>query len=579
MRHIKLLPGLLLVSLFFTFSATAQQKNFPTVRDRKAVEQLKKSGDFVSLQKSFKIAQQADNPLSDLAKFDTVGQLLTFEWRRESSMTSSDGMADDLFGYSVAIAGNTAIVGSVGNDVGANDDQGSAYIFVHSGNSWTQQAKLIAGDGAAHDNFGRSVAIDGDTAIVGTTGDVGSSDNQGKAYVFVRSGTGWTQQAMLTADDGTAQDFFGTSVAISGNTVVIGANFDDVGANADQGSAYIFVRSESRWSQQAKLTADSGAAFDNLGNCVAISGGTVIVGAYFADVGGNANQGSAYIFVRSDDRWIQEAQFTASTALFGNSVAIDGDTAVVGVFGDDIGANPNQGSAYVYARSGSGWMQQAHLTAADGEANANFGKSVGVSGDTIVVGANSDDVGANANQGSAYIFNRADSIWTERKKLIDNDGAAIDNFGISAAVSDNKVVVGSFSRDIEMSLTLDGTGNTGNVGVNQGAAVFFVAAPQQLPTISISGRITDLHRRAIGAATVTATDSQGATFTTFVKMNGGFNFGNMLAGATYTINVYARRYRFLPQIVNSNTNLSNVNFVGNYTNSDLSVRLAEARTE
>lgn len=563
MKQIKSFTGILIVGLFFTFNSAAQQKNLPAVRDGEAVEQLKISGDFGSLQNSIKAANQSDNPLKDITKLDSVSQSLILEWRHESSMTSNDGTSEDLFGYSVAISGNTAIVGSVGNDVGGKIDQGSAYIFVHSGNQWIQQAKLIADDGAAHDNFGRTVAIDGDTAIVGTTGDVGTNDNQGKAYVFVRAGTSWTQQAMLTADDGAAQDFFGTSVAISGDKAVIGATFDDVGANADQGSAYVFVRSESRWSQQIKLTADNGAAFDNLGNCVAISGDTVIVGAYFADVGGNANQGSAYIFALNDDRWIQEAQFTANTSLFGNSVAIDGDTAVVGVFGDDIGANPNQGSAYVYARSGSGWTQQAFLTAADGTANANFGKSVGVSGDTIVIGANSDDVGANANQGSAYIFNRANSVWTERKKLINNDGAAIDNFGISAAINGNKVVIGSFSTDIAALSTLDGTGNTGNAGVNQGAAIFFVNAPQQAPTIYISGRITDSRRRAISAATVTATDSQGAIYTTLVKTNGGFYFENMLAGETYTINVSARRYRFLPQIVNSNTNLTNVNFVGN----------------
>ena len=329
MKQVKSLPGLLIVSLFFMFSAAAQENNFPAMRGADAVEQLKKSGDFVSLRDSLRLARQSDKPFGDLSKLDAVGQLLTLEWRHESSMTSSDGTAEDLFGYSVAVSGSTAIVGSVGSDVGANSNQGAAYIFIHSGNSWTQQAKLNADDGAAFDNFGRSVAIDGDTVIVGTTGDVGLNDNQGKAYVFVRSGTIWTQQTMLTANDGTAQDFFGTSVAISGETAIVGATFDDVGANADQGSAYIFVRSKNSWSQQAKLTADNGAAFDNLGNCAAISGDTVIVGAYFADVGGNANQGAAYIFARSDDRWIQEAQFTANTALFGNSVAIDGDTAVV----------------------------------------------------------------------------------------------------------------------------------------------------------------------------------------------------------------------------------------------------------
>lgn len=559
MKPFKSFLGFAIVGLSLISSAAAQDIFFSPTRDVETVKQLTKSGEITSLRDSVKVARQSENSLNDFTKADTVGQLLTFEWQRESSMTSSDGATEDLFGYSVAISGNTAIVGSVGKDVNGNADQGAAYIFIHTGGRWRQQAKLTADDGMAFDNFGKSVAIDGDTAIVGTTGDVGQNENQGKAYVFVRTGTFWTQETVLTADDGAAQDFFGTSVATSGNKIIVGATFDDVGANADQGSAYIFVRSEKGWFQQARLTSDNGAAYDNLGNSVAISGDTAIVGAYFADLGGNVNQGAAYIFALNEDRWIQEAQFTANTALFGNSVAIDGDTAVVGVFSDDLGANPNQGSAYVYARADGGWIQQGFLTAADGGANVNFGKSVGISGDTIVVGANSDDIGANINQGSAYIFNRANAVWTERKKLIDNDGAPIDNFGISAAVSGSKVIIGSFSSDIIQT----GTSGNGNVGVNQGAAVFFVNAPLQAPIISVSGRITDSRRRAIASAVVTATDSQGATVSALVKSNGVFVFGNLSAGETYTINVYAKRYRFLPQTVNSEISLTNINFVGN----------------
>ena len=133
------------------------------------------------------------------------------------------------------------MVGACGDDVGANADQGSAYVFTRSGTTWSQQAKLTAADGAAGDWFGYSVAVSGDTAVVGAAGDdVGANADQGSAYVFARSGTTWTQQAQLTAADGAAGDCFGRSVAVSGDTAVVGASDDDVGANTDQGSAYVF---------------------------------------------------------------------------------------------------------------------------------------------------------------------------------------------------------------------------------------------------------------------------------------------------------------------------------------------------
>jgi hypothetical protein len=230
----------------------------------------------------------------------------------ESKLTAGDGAAYDAFGGSVAINGDTAIVGACYDDVGANSDQGSAYVFVRSGTAWTQQAQLTAGDGAAGDHFGKSVAISGDTAIVGADdADVGANIDQGSAYVFVRSGTAWTQQAQLTAGDGAAGDLFGASVAISGDTAIVGAYDDDVGANSDQGSAYVFVRSGTTWTQQAQLTAGDGAAGDAFGKSVAISGDTAIVGAGYDDVGANSDQGSAYVFVRSGTAWSQQAKLTA----------------------------------------------------------------------------------------------------------------------------------------------------------------------------------------------------------------------------------------------------------------------------
>ncbi|MBS1797330.1 MAG: carboxypeptidase regulatory-like domain-containing protein, partial [Acidobacteria bacterium] len=218
-----------------------------------------------------------------------------------------DGAANDLFGSSVAISGDTVVIGAYAGDVGANADQGAAYVFTRNGAAWTPQAKLTASDGAANDLFGISAAINGDTVVIGAqSDDVGANADQGSAYIFVRSGVSWTPQAKLTASDGAAGDQFGGSAAIDGNTVVIGAYFDDVGANADQGSAYVFVRNEAAWTQQQKLTGAGGAADDRFGRSVAISGDKIIVGANFSDASVSipfspqaADQGAVFIFINA----------------------------------------------------------------------------------------------------------------------------------------------------------------------------------------------------------------------------------------------------------------------------------------
>ncbi len=386
--------------------------------------------------------------------------------RSTGSFTAADGAADDQFGYSVALDGDTALVGVYLDDVGANSDQGSVYVFIRSGASWTQQAKLTAGDGAANDGFGWSVALDGDTALVGVSwGDVGSNRHQGSAYVFTRNGSSWTQQAKLTAGDGAAFDRFGVSVALNDDTALVGAYLDGVDANSRQGSAYVFTRCGSSWTQQAKLTAGDGAAHDQFGVSVALDGETALVGAYYDDVGANSNQGSAYVFTRSGSSWTPQAKLTADDGLesdlFGWSVAVDGDTALVGAVTDDVGTNSSQGSAYVFTRSGSSWTQQAKLTAGDGAVDDEFGHSVALDGDTAMVGARFDDVGANFNQGAVNVFARVGLNWTEQAKLTARDGKRIDIFGKSVALDGDTAVVGAYSDDV-------------GVNSDQGSAYVFI---------------------------------------------------------------------------------------------------------
>ena len=284
------------------------------------------------------------------------------------------------------------------------DDREAVYPITIDPVITNESAKLLPDDGAVGDQFGHSVALSGDTAVVGARRDDDNGIISGSAYVFVRSGTSWAQEAKLSPVDGAAGDQFGRSVAISGDTAVVGAHGDDDNGS-DSGSAYVFVRSGTSWAQEAKLSPVDGAAGDRFGRSVALSGDTAVVGAFRDGDNGNSS-GSAYVFVRSGTSWAQEAKLLpddgAAGDRFGISVALSGDTAVVGAPEDDDNGS-NSGSAYVFVRSGTSWAQEAKLLPVDGAAGDRFGRSVALSGDTAVVGAHlNDDKGSRS--GSAYVF-------------------------------------------------------------------------------------------------------------------------------------------------------------------------------
>ena len=367
-------------------------------------------------------------------------------WTQQAKLTASDAAAGDVFGEAIGISGDTVVVGADFND-DAGDRSGSAYVFVRSGSNWTQQAKLTAGDARLGDLFGRGVDISGDYLVVGASGNDDRGNLAGAAYVFVRSGTTWTQQAKLFASDASPIDRFGnTGVAISGATVIVGSLQDD-DAGSNSGSAYVFVRSGTTWTQEAKLTASDAAAEDAFGALVGISGDTVVVGSVLDDDAGT-NSGSAYVFVRSGTTWTQEAKLTASDAAaedaFGALVGISGDTVVVGsVLDDDAGTN--SGSAYVFVRSGTTWTEEAKLTASDAAAGDAFGRP-GIRGDTVIVGASGDD-DLGTGSGSAYVFVRSGTTWTQEAKLTASDGAAGDRFGVGTGIDGGTLVVGADVAD------------------------------------------------------------------------------------------------------------------------------------
>jgi hypothetical protein len=370
---------------------------------------------------------------------------------QEAKLTASDAAANAFFGGSVAISGDTAIMGADADfdDGGTELNPGAAYVFLRSGVNWSQQQRLTASDGAASDHFGFAVGVDGDTAIVGARRDDNAGGtNAGAAYVFVRSGGVWTEQQKLTASDGAAGDDFGHSVAVWGDTAVVGAPWDDHAGGTNAGAAYVFVRSGGVWSQQAKLIGSDTAFFDGLGVSVSVSASTVVAGARGHNDTGGTDCGAAYVFLRSGVVWSQQAKLLASDAAafdaLGSAVAVSGDTAIAGAYADDHAGGGDAGSAYVYTRSGGLWTQQQKLIASDGAFGDNFGYSVGLSGDFAVAGAIWNDPSGLADAGAAYVFTRSGAVWTQQPKLTASDRAAGDRFGKAVAAGGDTALIGAY---------------------------------------------------------------------------------------------------------------------------------------
>jgi hypothetical protein len=368
-----------------------------------------------------------------------------------AKLTASDGKAGDGLGWSVALTGDTALVSSLWK----NSGRGAAYVFTRSGGTWTRKAMLTASDGTTQDVFGVSSALSSDTALVGASG---KNSGRGAAYVFTRSGSTWTQQAELTASDGTTGDDFCESVAISGDTALVGAPRKNSGC----GAAYVFRRSGSTWTQEATMTASDGTSESAFGSSAALSGDTALLGApgnydYTQPDENYAYRGAAYVFRRSGNTWTQEATLTASDGWpgddFGWSAALSGDTALIGA----IGSNGLSGAAYVFTRSGNAWTQQAELTASDarvpwsdsGAGSILFGWSAALSGDTALAGALGVGSTGGPAGGGAYVFRRLGITWMQEAKLTPSDGLAGGDFGWSAALSGDTALVGDSVKNSE----------------------------------------------------------------------------------------------------------------------------------
>jgi hypothetical protein len=372
-----------------------------------------------------------------LAKTDSA-------WQQKAKITAADGDATDYFGISVSISGDYAIVGSAcDNDQGT--DSGSVYIFKWDGKNWIQQQKLLPADGKASFWFGGSVSICGDYAVAGARyGDTNVVES-GTAYVFWRNGNSWVQQAKLIAEDAESDDCFGISVSMNGDKAIVGAFCDDV-----IGSSYVFKRDGTTWTQQSKIYIKDAVDGDAFGRSVSIStsGDRVVIGADGRDDTGT-DSGSVYVYKWNGRRWVLQQKLTAEDGYdydwFGKSVAMSDDWIIVGAYSDDDKGN-DSGSAYIFRWDGKNWVFQQKLIAADGVAYDRFGYSVSISGDYAIIGAYSDDDKGN-DSGSAYIFKWDGKSWVQQQKLTASDGADDDGFGKSVSINGDKAILGALLDD------------------------------------------------------------------------------------------------------------------------------------
>jgi RNA polymerase sigma factor (sigma-70 family) len=319
-------------------------------------------------------------------------------WKEQQMLFARDGAKEDYFGVAVAISDDCAIVGACDDD-DKGEDTGSVYVFHRTGESWAQKAKLTPhGQLIKWCEFGIAVAISGDYLVVGSR----FEDHAGGAiYIFKRDGDAWIEQAKLISSNWAQYDRFGEAVSISGDYVIASASYHD----NKIGSAYVFKRDGDTWKEQAILTAEDGKAMDFFGYSVSISGDYAIVGARGA---GGGWRGASYIFVRDGTSWRQQAKIVpgdlAMDDQFGYSVSISGDYAIVG----SIYTGRWKGAIYGFMRDGDTWRQVSKLTATDGAERDYFGK-VAFSGNYVIVGANGADV-SGADSGAAYIYNCVEDL-------------------------------------------------------------------------------------------------------------------------------------------------------------------------
>lgn len=356
------------------------------------------------------------------------------------SVTVPNSMNFENFGAAVSISGDQAIVGSRSKNVGGNSNQGMVYLYKKNGSNWVIDTTFIATDGATNDFYGGSVAITEDYAIVGAYGKgLATANNQGKVYFYRKLNGMWISDGSMLAPDGAPGDFFGQDVSIFGSKAIVGASFKSLNGNNGQGKAYVFSRDITSWVLDGQLVASDANAFNYFGSAVDIGSNYAIVGAPQVTSG----KGKVYVFNNGSGVWLEESTIVAQDGVsldgFGDDLALAGSYLIVGA----PSANTDKGKAYIYKRDGTVWNQQSILSAPDGLAGDRFGASVAMTTNYATIGAPQKTINTNVEQGKAYVYKRSNDLWNEESILLASDGSTGHDYGTSVAITVNYILIGA----------------------------------------------------------------------------------------------------------------------------------------
>jgi hypothetical protein len=430
-------------------------------------------------------------------------------WLFAQKLTASDAATSAGYGTALAAGSDTVAVGSPSASVSGAMYAGAVYVYSQSGSSFVEQAKLAASDAATSQNFGSALALSGDTLAVGAPyANVAGKMSAGAVYIFERSGSVWTQKTKLVASDAGDNARFGASLAIEGNTLLVGSPSATVSGLTYVGTGYLFARSSGVWSETAKLNATAARQYDQVGSSVALSGNTAVLGAPGVNIGGYLGAGAAVVFVNSGGTWTQQAQidcpstvFTRDRAVFGRSLAVLGDTLAVAsqysddyVFvrsgtswseqqhfsrGDSIALAPDSvvagrpsvpsslGDAYVMTRSGTTWTEMVHLQGVGAARGDKFGAAVAHAGSLLAISSPGAEVGMLTDAGAVYVYTlgmarangQACAMESECSGAICVDGVCCDSYCGSGSPNDCQAC------STAMGAAVDGTCGVVKMGV------------------------------------------------------------------------------------------------------------------
>lgn len=374
---------------------------------------------------------------------ESVANAAPVRWTERSKLSPSDGAAGEFFGGSLALDGPRALIGAERHAATA-PFSGAAYVFELDAGTWVERHKLLPSDGKESDYFGTAVALRGDAALVGAPHHGDRPARSGAVYAFARGPGGWTEKQKLVPSDTKQDDAFGSAIGMGTmGALIASASNDERGVNS--GAVYFFQRRGEAWVHGGKLVGSDTRERDTFGRSLALDGDTAVIGAIAHHDDRGLEIGAAYVFVHGAGGWTEQGKLVASDAqhgdLFGHSVAISGDTIVVGAIGR---SDPEDrvGAAYVFQRTKGVWAPLQKLQFSDAKRRQQFGRTVAVAGDTVLVASH----GGDDSRGAVTVFARRGAKFVEHQRLTGRDGAGYDFFGQALALSSSHALIGAHNH-------------------------------------------------------------------------------------------------------------------------------------